>query len=343
MSGRRASGPRHRDDGGRRGRAGVSRALVSIVFRDAPGCQRSDARARAARPPRSSATSPTTGPGSWAAPAAAPSASCSGCTATSTADVVEAALPRRSTATGYDLALGATAPSRDEQRAVRSLLEFRCEAVRAASARRCRAATSRSSRRGCPSWCVARALRPRQRRRRAHRRRAPAARLAVEHLVDLGHAAHRHVDGGRAPGAAERRRGYRDGHDRARPRPQRRGSCPAASVRPTGERAARALLRRGRADGGDRVQRPLRVRAALRALRGDGVAVPGDLSLVGYDDSRVARLAGHRADHGRPGRARPGRRRSRTRAGAGARARPSRARRSWSRRASWCASTTGSP
>ena len=78
------------------------------------------------------------------------------------------------------------------------------------------------------------------RRRRPHRRRA-GLEQAVDHLVALGHRRIAHIDGGRAPGAAERRRGYREAL-------HRHGLGRAALILPggltedDGAAAARALL-----------------------------------------------------------------------------------------------------
>jgi DNA-binding LacI/PurR family transcriptional regulator len=115
------------------------------------------------------------------------------------------------------------------------------------------------------------------------------ARLAVEHLAGLGHETIAHVDGQRAPGTAERRRGYRHAmrdlglasHTRL---------VAGGLTEEHGERAAAALL-------GD--EPPTAVAAfndhcaagLIAAVRERGVRVPHDLSVVGYDDSHVAGLS----------------------------------------------------
>ncbi|MEU9348143.1 substrate-binding domain-containing protein [Streptomyces sp. NPDC048278] len=116
------------------------------------------------------------------------------------------------------------------------------------------------------------------------------ARLAVDHLVSLGHQDIVHVDGGEQPGAAERRAGYLDAMrrhglgGRARVVP---GDCTERS----GSEAARSLLAAGALPtavvaGNDQCAIGL-----LVELRHAGVDVPGRVSIVGYDDSRLARLA----------------------------------------------------
>jgi DNA-binding LacI/PurR family transcriptional regulator len=115
---------------------------------------------------------------------------------------------------------------------------------------------------------------------------------AVDHLVELGHRHIAHVDGGRAPGAAERRRGYTDALHR-----HGLGSnalmVPGGLTEDDGAAAARALLELT-GPGTPTAVTVFNDRCAtgvLDVLRGAGVAIPGDISVVGFDDSRLARLS----------------------------------------------------
>ena len=109
---------------------------------------------------------------------------------------------------GYELALSAVTPG--ARRAARggSLLQDRCEALVLLGPQAPTAYLADLAAR-LPVVVVARAV-----RNRAVDvvRTDDAAGLdqAVDHLVELGHRRIAHVDGGRAPGAAERRRGYTD-------------------------------------------------------------------------------------------------------------------------------------
>ena len=111
---------------------------------------------------------------------------------------------------------------------------------------------------------------------------------AVDHLVSLGHRDIVHIDGGRAPGAAERRRGYRTAI-------RRHGlACqilPGGLTEEDGAAAAHAL--------GNASPRPTAVLAfndqcavgLLDVFLRSGIAVPGQVSVIGFDDSHLARLA----------------------------------------------------
>lgn len=126
------------------------------------------------------------------------------------------------------------------------------------------------------------------------------ARLAAEHLLSLGH--RRFVvlaiepsdrsDGDDPDGVPARRlRGYRAALDAAGIDLPREGVLTSVSTIPGGAAAF--------AETWDAGQRPTAVLAmsdaiavgALRAARERGLAVPGDLSVVGFDDVELARIA----------------------------------------------------
>ena len=140
---------------------------------------------------------------------------------------------------GYELALSAVTPARDEQRAITSLLQDRCEALILLGPQVPTPYLAELAAR-LPVVVVARAAR--------HRavdvvRTADDDGLhqAVDHLVDLGHSRIAHIDGGRAPGAADRRRGYRDAMRRHGLDAETR-ILPGGLTEDDGAAAARALL-----------------------------------------------------------------------------------------------------
>jgi DNA-binding LacI/PurR family transcriptional regulator len=189
---------------------------------------------------------------------------------------------------GYDLVLSTVTRTRDERRAAETLLDSRCEALvllgpDAAAARL--AALDRQ----LPVVVVGRPM-PSDGVDVVRAADDEGVARAVDHLVGLGHRRIAYVDGGRGAIATGRRRGYQ----RAM-RQNRLGAhfqvIPGDSTEESGAQAARTLL--------DANPRPTAVltfndRAAvglLDALVRAGVIVPGEVSVVGYDDSPLSRLA----------------------------------------------------
>lgn len=266
-------------------RVGVSRALVSVVFRNAEGASprtrervfqaaaelgyQPDNAARLLRRRRSGQL---------------------GVLYTTRhafeAELVDALYPAAERR-GYSLVLSATAPEREETKAIEDLLSFRSEALLLISPRT-RPALLSSLVGAVPVVTIGRQFRGTD-FDSVLARDAHGVRSAVDHLVGLGHRRISHIDGGTMAGAAERRRGYREAM-------RRNGLGAEAEIVPgdysedSGARAAREFLRRDTPPtavlaGNDRCALGL-----LDALLRMGVNVPRDMSVVGYDDSQLARM-----------------------------------------------------
>lgn len=265
-------------------RAGVSTALVSIVIRDVPGASaqtrerilrvadeigyRPDTRARLLRSNRSHLIGV-----------------CFGVQHAFHGDLV-GGLYDAADRMGYELALSAVTANRDEPRAIASLLQDRCEAMILLGPQGPPGGLSGLADR-MPVVVVARAVRGIDVVRTAD---DEGLQQAVDHLVELGHQRIAHIDGGRAPGAAERRRGYRTAMQHHGLEAEIR-IISGGLTEDDGAAGARALLDQHPRSTAVAVFNDRSATGVLDVARTAGLTVPGDLSVVGFDDSRLARLA----------------------------------------------------
>ncbi|GAA4617795.1 substrate-binding domain-containing protein [Saccharopolyspora hordei] len=204
------------------------------------------------------------------------------------AEVIEH-LYRAADARGYGLVLSATTSSRSEPEAIDDLLRDRCETLVLVSpelgeeqladlATRASVVTIGSDLRvdGVDSL-------------RSHEHQGVAD--AVAHLVELGHTDIAYVDGGAMTMSSTRRAAYLDamaehGLD------QRARVIPGRPTEESGvEVATRMLAGREQVPTAVLAHNDMIAIGLLLTLRGGGVAVPGDVSVVGYDDTKMAALA----------------------------------------------------
>ncbi len=264
-------------------RAGVSRSLVSIVMRDAPG-------ASAATRERVRAIADELGyrPDSRARLLAGRHTRLLGITMSLHnpfhADVAEG-IYTAAERHGYEVVLSAVTPSRTARAAIDTLLSYRCEAVLLLTLMRRDALGQLAGRQpvvivGQPS--------PHPSIDAVRVADGDGVGLAVAHLLGLGHRRIVYIDGGRAPGAAARRAGYRSAM-------RRLGHTDDIRVIAAGEReedgaeAARRLASTAMPDAVITYNDRSAV-GVLDVFARSGVAVPDEVSVVGYDDSHLARL-----------------------------------------------------
>jgi len=189
---------------------------------------------------------------------------------------------------GYEVVLSTLTRDRDEDRAIETLLDFRCEAVLLLGPDASAPALGKLSGQ-VPVVVIG---------RRVDDAGVDVVRTgddagvgeALSHLIELGHERIAFVDGGRGVVATARRSGYR------------------AAMRRAGlVRWIRIIAGDHTEEGGSRAgrvlaaapDRPTAVVASndrcavglLDAFTRSGLAVPAEISVVGYDDSSLARLA----------------------------------------------------
>ncbi len=191
--------------------------------------------------------------------------------------------------TGLDLVLATTTTRRDERAALDTLLDSRCAGVLMLGTA-LGTATLDTLALECPLVVLGRPGASRARGVWADD--AVGLRLAVDHLVALGHRRIAYADGGRGAIATARRRGYRAAM-------RRHGLEDVQTVVPAGDTESAGLTAGAAVAAEPPGTRPTavvgfndRCAVGLRdALLRAGLTVPGDLSVVGYDDSPLARLA----------------------------------------------------
>jgi DNA-binding LacI/PurR family transcriptional regulator len=269
-------------------RAGVSRPLVSIVFRDQPGASE-ETRVRVRAAAAEIGYRPDTRAQLLSRKQTRLIGVSFGVGHEFHAELVTE-LYAAAQDSGYELVLSGVTPDRREQRAAQDLLAFRCDAVIMLGPS-ARSADLAAIGRQTPTVVVARAAAA-ESIDVVRTDDVRGAELATRHLLELGHSRIVHVDGGRAPGAAERRRGYQAAM-RAAGLEQLVCILPGGLTEAEGSRAAGGLM-----DGldGDSataafVFNDQSAVGFLATVRASGIDVPRQLSVVGYDDSRLARAS----------------------------------------------------
>lgn len=262
--------------------AGVSRALVSLVIRGAPGPS-AQSRERVLRAAEEVGYRPDARARLLARGSSRLIGVVFGMAGTFHFELLDG-LYTAAEGAGYEVILSALTPGRAERRAVETLLDFRCEAVILLGPESPRPVLAGRLPVVVVGWQVkdesVDVVRTSD---------DEGMRQAVDHLAGLGHRDIVHVDGGAGRVSVARRRGYRNAM-RKHGLGEYVRVIQGGLTQDEGAAVARVLL--------DQESLPTAVVAynddvatgLLETFVRAGVAVPADVSIVGWDDSHLSRL-----------------------------------------------------
>ena len=272
-------------------RAGVSRTLVSLIFSDKPGASQ-ETRDRVLAAADELSYQPDRAAQLLARGRSRTLGVLTDVKQTFQAEMLGTVYDAAETA-GYDVLLSASGPTRDERKAIEALLSHRCEGLilfnplsdseylRSVAARAVLTIVGRKIPARGPDSPPVNTVRSAD---------SKGIRASVDHLVELGHSRIVHVDGGDHAVSDARRRAYvasmrRHGLDTfAR-------VVGGAHDEEAGAAAARSFLSEAQLPTAVMAGNDRSALGIMDELTRAGVSIPGDVSIVGYDDSPLSRLA----------------------------------------------------
>ncbi|WP_167676045.1 LacI family DNA-binding transcriptional regulator [Rhodococcus sp. B10] len=267
-------------------RAGVSRTLVSLIFSDKPGASE-ETRERVLRAADDLRYQPDRAAQLLARGRSRTLGVLTDVKQTFQAEMIGTVYDAAEEA-GYDVLLSASGPTRDERKAIEALLSHRCEGLilfnPLSDSDYLRSVGSRAALTIVGRKVTDAAVDT------VRSADGTGIQQSVDHLVELRHRDIVHVDGGEHSVSIDRRRAYAEAM-RTHGLDEYVRVVPGAHDEAAGAAAAEFLLRGSTLPTAIMAGNDRSALGIMDVLVKAGVSIPGDVSIVGYDDAPLSRLS----------------------------------------------------
>lgn len=267
-------------------RAGVSRTLVSLIFSDKPGASE-ETRERVLRAADDLRYQPDRAAQLLARGRSRTLGVLTDVKQTFQAEMIGTVYDAAEEA-GYDVLLSASGPTRDERKAIEALLSHRCEGLilfnPLSDSDYLRSVGSRAALTIVGRKVTDAAVDT------VRSADGTGIQQSVDHLVELRHRDIVHVDGGEHSVSIDRRRAYAEAM-RTHGLDDYVRVVPGAHDEAAGAAAAEFLLRGSTLPTAIMAGNDRSALGIMDVLVKAGVSIPGDVSIVGYDDAPLSRLS----------------------------------------------------